>query len=242
MRFLLMLFTISVLLNSCSSDGVAPVEEFNYRKFLPLDSGRTWEYSLYGIDSNNNENLSEFAYNTIYFIDTQMHRGRKAYRMDSEDIVQGNKSNNEFYYSLDSNRIAISNMYFSLTDSSRFRYKGWLDLYNLYVGDWELEPFEFKDTVIGNSVYNGYVAFSGSKRNESEAEFEGKKVKFITGFLYALYNVDRYVGQDTIRIRHNEIYEYRFGKGIGLIYSRYIDRIDSTTQGGYEKVLKEYKE
>ncbi len=240
MRQFFLLIIFSILAYSCSNDSVAPVEEFDYRNYLPLDSGNTWDYIHYGIDTNNKAALTEFAYSTTYYIDTLMHNGRKAFRMDSEDLVLGNKTNNEFYYSLDSNRIAISNMYFSLTDSSRFRYTGWLDIYNLYVGDWEMESFEFRDTTIGNSVYNGYVAFTGSKRNESEAEFEGNKVKFITGFLYVLYNVDRYIGQDTIKIRHNEVYEYRFGKDIGLIYSRYFDKIDSTNLGGYEKVLKEY--
>ncbi|MER3329467.1 MAG: hypothetical protein RIF34_07815 [Candidatus Kapaibacterium sp.] len=241
MRTLFLLFLFTLLVNSCANRTITPVEEFDYRNYLPLDSGNTWDYIHYGIDTNNKVSQSEFAYSTTYYLDTLMHNGRKAYRMDSEDIVQGNITNNEFYYSLDSNRIALSNIYFSLTDSSRFRYDGWLDIYNLYVGDWDNVSFALEDTTIGNSVYNGYVAFTGSKRNQSEAEFEGKKVKFITGFLYVLYNVDRYLGKDTIQIRHNEIYEYRFGKDIGLIYSRYLDKIDSTNLGGYEKVLKKYK-
>lgn len=241
MRQLFLLIIFSILAYSCSNDSVAPVEEFDYRNYLPLDSGNTWDYIHYGIDTNNKAALTEFAYSTIYYLDTLIHKGRKAYRMDSEDIVQGNISNNEFYYSLDSNKIAISNMYFAITDSARFRYTDWLDIYNLYVGDWEMDPFEFRDTTIGNSVYNGYVAFTGSKRNESEAEFQGGKVKFITGFLYLNYNIDRYLGKDTIEIRHNEVYEYRFGKDIGLIYFRYLDYKDSTKQGGYEKVLKDYE-
>ncbi len=240
MRPLLLIFLFSLLANSCADKNVTPVEEFDYRNYLPLDSGNTWDYIHYGVDTNNKASQTEFAYSTTYFIDTLIHNGRKAYRMNSEDIVQGNISNNEFYYSLDSNRIALSNMYFSLTDSSRFRYTGWLDIYNLYVGDWENVSFKLEDTTIGNSVYNGYVAFTGSKRNESEAEFEGKKVKFITGFLNVIYNVDRYLGKDTIKIKHNEVYEYKFGKDIGLIFSRYLDKIDSTNLGGYEKVLKEY--
>lgn len=242
MRINLLIFLFTILFYSCSNDGVTPVEEFDYRDYLPLDSGETWDYTYYGIDSNGNISQAGFAINTTYYVDTLVHNGRKAYVIDSEDIVQGNKSNNEFYYSLDSNRIALSNMYFSLTDSSRFRYTGWLDIYNLYVGDWDNVSFALEDTTIGNSVYNGYVAFTGSKRNQSEAEFEGNKVKFITGFLYVTYNVDRYRGNDTIKIKHNETYEYRFGKDIGLIYTRYIDKIDSTKLGGYEKVLDEYNE
>ncbi|MFA7326274.1 MAG: hypothetical protein WC121_06385 [Candidatus Kapaibacterium sp.] len=241
MRLLFLLFIFAILLNSCDNKTITPVEEFDYRNYLPLDSGDTWDYIFYGIDTNNKPSQSEFAYSTTYYLDTLIHMGRKAYRMDSEDIVQGNISNNVFYYSLDSNKIAISNMYFSITDSARFRYTKWLDIYNLYVGDWKDEAFIFRDTTIGNSVYNGYVAFSGSKRNQSEAEFDGKKVKFITGFLYANYNIDRYLGKDTIRIRHNEVYEYRFGKDIGLIFSRYLDNKDSTKLGGYEKVLKDYE-
>lgn len=239
-RFIL-LFVFAVLLNSCANKTVTPVEEFDYRNYLPLDTANSWDYTYYGIDTNNIASQSEFALGTTYYIDTLNHNGRKAYRMNSEEIVMGVKSNNEFYYSLDSNRIAVSNMYFSLTDSSRFRYTEWLDIYNLYVGSWEGSSFVFRDTVIGNSRYNGYVAFAGSKRNESEAEFEGSKVKFITGFLYVNYNVNRYMGKDTIQIRHNEIYEYKFGKDIGLIYTRYLDFKDSTKLGGYEKVLKSYK-
>lgn len=241
MRHLFLFIFFALLINSCSNNGITPVEEFDYRDYLPLDSGATWDYTYYGIDSFGNISQSGFALNTTYFIDTIIHNGRKAYIMNSEDIVQGNESDNEFYYSLDSNRIALSNMYFSLTDSSRFQYTGWLDIYNLYFGDWGNVSYKLEDTTIGNSVYNGYVAFTGSKRNQSEAEFEGKKIKFITGFLYVTYNVDRYLGNDTIQIRHNETYEYRFGKDIGLIYSRFMDRKDSTKLGGYEKVIDEYE-
>ena len=241
MRPLFLLFLFAIILNSCANKTVTPVEEFDYRNYLPLDSGNTWDYSYYGIDTNNKPLQSVYAVATTYYLDTLIHKGRKAYRMDSETIVQGNKSNNEFYYSLDSNRIALSNLYFDLTDSLRFRYTGWLDIYNLYVGDWKDASYLFRDTTIGNSRYDGYVAFSGSKRNESEAEFKGGKVKFITGFLYLNYNVDRYLDGDTIRIRHFETYEYRFGKDIGLIYTRYLDKKDSTKLGGYEKVLQDYK-
>ncbi len=242
MRLLFLLILSALLINSCANKTVTPVEEFDYKDYLPLDSGNTWDYTYFGIDSNQIISQSGYAFNTTYYLDTIVHKGRKAYIMDSEDIIQGIKKNNEFYYSLDSNRIAISNMYFSLTDSSRFRYTEWLDIYNLYVGDWESQSIEFRDSTIGNSVYSGYVTFRGSSRAGSEVEFQGGKVKFITGLLYVTYRVDRYLDKDTIPIRHNEVYEYRFGKDIGLIYNRYTDLIDSTKLGGYEKVLQDYKE
>lgn len=234
------LFISLILVLSCSDDSTAPQEEFDYRNYMPLDTGNQWQYESFGISNEGKPFLNAYGFDSTYVIDSVYFNGRIANSMGNRNITQGKRSTNEFFYSLDSNQISISGIVLQIDDSLSLLRDEWTTIYDLYKGNWFNKPISFFDSVIDKGIYNGYISFDGSNQGRTKIEYDGEKIQAFTTQLIIQYKLEQM--KDTLKlIDKRQEYSYRFAEGIGIIYEKYLEYNDSTLIGGYEKVIQNYK-
>lgn len=235
-----LLFSILLLAISCSDDTVQPKEEVLFTDYMPIDSIKQWDYQYFGVESNGTELHSPYGFETDTTADSSIYLGRKAILIKRNTIILGQKIVDEFYYSIDSNEIAISGLNLQVHDSLTLIRNEWTTLYDNYKGSWMNKTIPFNDSVIGNSSYKGYISFEGAQRGGTRVEFEGKQIKAFSSILTINYNLER--RQDTVsQIKIKEDYIYTFAKDIGIIHVKYLKYNDTILMGGYQKVLTKYK-
>lgn len=235
-----LLLSILLLAISCSDDTVQPKEEVLFTDYMPIDSIKQWDYQYFGIENNGTELHSPYGFETDTTADSSIYLGRKAVLIGSNTIILGQKIFDDFYYSIDSNEIAISDIKLQVHDSLTLTRKEWTTLYDNYKGSWMNKTISFNDSVIGNSSYNGYISFDGSQRGDTRVEFEGKQIKAFSSIITINYNLVRM--QDTLsQIKIKEDYLYTFAKDIGIIHVKYLKYNDTILMGGYQKILTKYK-
>jgi len=228
-----------IILFSCSDDTLVPQEEYEYRNYMQLDTGNYWEYESFGISKDGKAFLTPFGFDSTYVIDSVNFNGRTAFSMGNRNITEGKRSTNNFYYSLDSNQIAISGIVLQVDDSLKILRDEWTTIYDLYKGNWFNPPISFYDSAIGNASYNGYISFDGSNQGRTKIEYEGEKIQAFTTQLVIQYKLEQM--KDTLKlIDKREEYSYRFAEGIGIIYEKYLEYKDSVLVGGYEKVIQKF--
>lgn len=234
-----LLFIPIILFLSCGDETIAPQVEYDYRNYVQLDTGSYWEYESFGISKDGNAFLSPYGFDSTYVIDSVYFNGRIAMSMGNRNIIDGLRSTNSFYYSLDSNQISISGIVLQVDDSLSLLRDEWTTIYDLYKGNWFNKAISFYDSTIGNALYNGYISFDGSNQGRTKIEYEGEKIQAFTTQLVIQYKLEQM--KDTLKlINKREEYSYRFAEGIGLIYEKYLEYKDSVLVGGYEKVIHKY--
>ena len=237
LRYLILLFILSF--TSCSDDNNLIDKSFDYREYLPLDSGNLWEYEYYAINSDGSNYSAPFGRETLIALDSTVYLGRKATEMGFEYVNNGNTTERELLYSLDSNQIAISGLEIRIHDSLAITEDRWITLYDLdqYTGPWINDQIRFNDTIIGDSQYFGTINVEGRKGESTRIEYEGKRLEAFASKLFLYFNIERKRNQDTIFITKREEYEYRFAENVGIVYTSFRQFQDTNFVSGNKKIL-----
>ncbi len=230
---------ITIIIMSCSDDTKPTDKSFDYRNYLPLDSGNTWVFEFYAIDSEGSDYGAPFGRETVIANDSLLYLGREATMMKNSYVNNGNTTNKDFLYSKDSNQIAISGLQLEIHDSLSVVEDRWVTIYDLdqYTGPWINNQIKFNDTVIGNSQYYGTINIEGSKGEKTKIELEGNRYEAFASKLFLYYNIERKRDADTIYITKREEYEFRFAEEIGLIYTSFKMFQDTNFVSGNKKIF-----
>lgn len=238
--YYLFLIGLSILALSCSDNTTQQtVKSFDYREYMPLDSGNTWVYEYYGYDSTGSDYNAPYGRETVIATDSIFFQDRKATKMESIFVNNGNPSSNNFLYSIDTNQIAISGMNFKIHDSLSYTEDRWVVLYDIdqYTGPWINERIEYNDTVIGDSKYYGSIDIEGRKTGKTRIENEGQFFDAATSKLIVYYNIERKRESDTTLINKREEYEFRFAENIGIVYTSFQVFKDTVFISGNKRIL-----
>jgi hypothetical protein len=226
-------------LTFCSDDSIPTDKSFDFRDYLPLDSGNSWQYEYYAIDSEGSNYSAPFGRETLLATDSTQYLGRSATKMEFQYVNNGNTSDRDFLYSKDSNQIAISGLEIRIHDSLAITEDRWVTLYDLdqYTGPWINNQIKFNDTIIGDSQYFGTINVEGTKGVSTRIEYEGERFEAFSSKLILYFNIERKRNQDTVFITKREEYEYRFAEDIGIVYTYFKQYQDTNFLSGNKKIL-----
>lgn len=237
------IISIVVLLfvSSCSDNPTKQTESFDYKEYMPLRSNNYWSYDYFGIGKDGEQYLSRYAFDSVFVKDTILYNGRNATIMSVEENNQGKISNYDIKYSLDSSQISFIGFPLVIDDTVKFINRDWVILYDLYKSSWSSQYISLNDSLINGIKYNGAISFEGSNRGNTKIEYDGNLIKTISTYLKIIYNLEKKNGSKVTQLKQFENYEFKFAKGIGLVYTKYQKFQDSILVGGYEKVITGYK-